>query len=114
MSRVAVTGGRDYADEAWVFTVLDAARQRLGLTVLVHGGASGLDTLADRWAKRRNVPAELYPAKWRQWGKSAEPRRNQQMVESTPDVLIAFKGGRGTDHMKSVARYAGVRVVEVR
>ncbi len=114
MSRVAVTGGRDYADEAWVETVLDAARQRLGLTVLVHGGAPGLDTLADRWAKRRKVPAEVYPAEWRRWGRSAGPRRNQQMVDTAPDVLIAFRGGRGTDNMKSVARYAGVRVIEVR
>lgn len=113
MARIAVTGGRHYANEAFTFAVLDAAKERLSLTVLIHGGASGLDRIAARWAARRNVKTEVFPANWKAWGNAAGPKRNQQMVDSSPDVLIAFPGGRGTDHMKSRARYAGLRVIEV-
>jgi UDP-N-acetylmuramoylalanine-D-glutamate ligase len=55
----------------------------------------------------------IYPAKWDLHGKSAGPIRNQQMLDTGVDLVIAFPGGKGTAHMVSIAKKAGVKVVEI-
>ena len=113
MTRVLVCGGRDYADKARAFKVLDAAVERLGLTDIIHGGASGADDLAGQWAKARSVPSREYPAEWYQ-GKASGPIRNQRILdEGKPDLVLAFKGGRGTQDMVRRAEKAGVRVIKI-
>lgn len=105
---VLVCGGRDFADRDGVFRTLDtinaAANQ---ITLLVHGGAPGADTLAGEWAKDRGIPCRVYPADWKSHGKAAGPKRNQQMLdEAQPQMVLAFPGGRGTADMVRRARTA--------
>lgn len=117
--RVLVCGGRDYGvhaflQEAHLFDVLDEFHRRHSVDMLCTGAAQGADLLAERWAKSRELPYVGYPAQWLTCGKAAGPIRNQQMLdEFKPDYVIAFPGGRGTAHMVSIARKAGVPVLEV-
>jgi hypothetical protein len=113
MIRIAVTGGRDYADEAAVFKVLDRVRELHGQFVLVHGAARGADALADKWARARGVDVERHPADWTK-GRSAGPARNATMASSGLDLLVAFPGGRGTADMVQRCRNRGVGVVYAR
>lgn len=57
--------------------------------------------------------AETHRADWATYGDSAGPRRNQEMVDSGLDLLIAFPGGMGTADMVRRAKAAGVPVEEV-
>ena len=42
---------------------------------------------------------------------AAGPKRNQQMLdEAKPDMVVAFPGGKGTAHMRQIAKAAGVPV----
>ena len=111
--RVLVCGGRHYKDEitmAWALRPFES-----DATLIIHGGATGADSLADEWAHDYNIPVECYEADWKRWGNSAGPIRNQQMIdEGKPDLVIAFPGGRGTADMVRRAREAGIRVEEVR
>lgn len=107
---ILVCGGRNYKDEEYVFRVLNAISNP---TLIVHGGCSGADLLADKWAKANNVPVKAYPADW-SVGKAAGPIRNQQMLdEEKPDMVVAFPGGNGTRDMINKARKANVAVAEV-
>jgi hypothetical protein len=36
------------------------------------------------------------------------------LAEGKPDLVVGFPGGRGTAHMCSIARAAGVEVIEIR
>ena len=82
---------------------------------IIHGGATGADTLAGVAAEWFNWKCEVYPADWKTHGKKAGILRNIQMLEeSKPDLVIAFPGGRGTAHMVKIAREAGVEVIEVK
>lgn len=109
--RVLVCGGRAYRDEASVFYALDRFHQRHPITVLIHGGARGADSLAHAWATSKQVPVEVYPADWKRYGKAAGYRRNTQMLtEGKPRVVIAFPGGRGTADMVKQAAGADVTV----
>lgn len=112
---VLVCGGRDYDDEARLFSILDVAHAANPIKLLVHGGASGADDLAGRWARHAGVPWKGYPAYWRSEGKAAGPKRNQRMLdEAQPDLVIAFPGGAGTADMIKRAEAAYVPVVRVR
>ncbi len=111
--RVLVCGGRDYADEAAVFAVLDLLHAERPISVLIHGAARGADTLAASWARRRGIQGQAFPANWRKHGKAAGPVRNAQMLEEgQPVLVVAFPGGRGTADMVAQAWWAGVEVRE--
>lgn len=112
--RVLVTGGRDEKSRDYVWRGLDRAHAGRGITAVAHGGASGVDTLAGEWAKRRAIPCVVYAAKWKEYGLKAGPIRNEYMLENfRPDYVIAFAGGKGTAHMVRCAERAGVKVVRV-
>ncbi len=87
---------------------------RDGLHVIVHGAASGVDTIAaqvgDDW---EDCEARAFPADWDQYGKSAGPIRNQQMLdENDVDLVLAFpiKTSRGTWDMVERAVKARIAV----
>lgn len=103
---VLVTGGRDYADQACVWHMLDVftyGPRSLGQDVVLMHGACGLDDkdysleqqlsgapsptplrgtdgLADSWARSRGVRVYMYPAAWSAGGRGAGPSRNRNMV----------------------------------
>lgn len=110
---VLVCGGRNFGNRWWLYTALDALHDWKPIDVLIHGDARGADHLAGEWARDRKVPCRRYPADWEKHGKSAGPRRNQQMLdEGRPDLVMAFPGGAGTRDMVTRAKRAGIRVDE--
>jgi len=77
--------------------------------------AQGADMFAHNWAEVVGIPIEEYPANWKEFGKSAGAIRNQQMLkEGKPNLVIAFPGGRGTEHMIEISKKAKVKVEQVR
>lgn len=119
MSIVIVTGSRKYTNGKRVNQILDAAVERLGMTLLIQGGAKGLDTLAWKWADKRGFPSRRFPADWNAHGNNAGPIRNAEMAEfalNYPDpdkICIAFPGGDGTADMIIAAWSRGIRIIEI-
>jgi len=114
--RIGVAGGRyfdDYTKVVNAFRLLDVTATDPYGPVLVHGAAQGADSLADAIAASFGWSRERHPADWNRYGKAAGPIRNQEMVDSGLDVLIAFPGGRGTEDMVTRAKAAGVLVLRV-
>lgn len=108
MSRILVCGGRDFADYKLLKETLDAIGD---IRHIIHGGASGADTLAGRYGSEMGINISRYDALWDQHGRSAGPIRNARMLrEGKPDMVIAFPGGRGTANMIQQAEEAGVPV----
>lgn len=68
--------------------------------IIVSGGATGADTLAQIYGELNNHPVEVYQAKWDTFGKSAGMRRNADMAANS-DHCIAFWDGvsKGTADM---------------
>lgn len=112
MTRAIVCGGRDYRNFDRVVQIMDAAITRLNLSCVIHGNADGADKMAGFWAAARGLDVEPYPADWSK-GKSAGPARNALMLTKSPDMVIAFPGGRGTADMVRQAEKAGVRVIRI-
>lgn len=81
--------------------------------IIISGAAKGADTQAAAWARVHNVTLEEYPADWKQYGRSAGPIRNKQMlVEGKPDMVLAFsndfEGSKGTKNLVEQAKKAGI------
>ena len=115
---ILVTGGRDYADREKVASTLN----QLSPAVVFHGGATGADTLAAEWAKANRVPQRILMAPWTFFKGGAGPRRNGWLLEyadlfartmSSPLVVVAFPGGRGTADMVRRALRGGQDVMKV-
>lgn len=109
--RIAVTGGRYYADASIVELALERFDAR---DELAHGACSGADSIAAEYARRRGWKVTEFRANWRPNGsldRSAGPRRNRRLLdEFKPELLIAFPGGRGTTNMIKLAKKAGIPV----
>lgn len=57
--------------------------------IIIHGGATGVDTTVHRLAGKMGFKIECYFADW-SLGKKAGPLRNQKMIDSKPDVVYAI------------------------
>lgn len=108
-----VCGGRLFDDELRVCNALDEIEQDLGVELIVyHGGATGADSAAGRWAKARGRELHVVRAKWAVFGRAAGRIRNEKMLKlAKPQLVVAFPGGVGTAHMEAIARAAGVEVI---
>lgn len=110
--RVVVTGGRDYQDYDYVRELMLALSEKGGPLEIAHGGAGGADSLAEEVAHVFGWPVKCYPANWRQFGPAAGPIRNRQMlVDFSPELVVAFPGGRGTEHCVKTATGLGIAVL---
>lgn len=114
--RIVVTGGRDYANGAQLFGVLDQLHASVTIAELAHGACpyGGADILAEDWAKSREIAYRGYPAPFKTIGKAAGPSRNRLMLmQFKPDRVVAFPGGRGTANCISWAHIADIFVMQI-
>lgn len=113
--RILVCGGREYANKERVFKILDAAVRAMAdrHITIIHGAATGADSLAELWAEERQVKSKAFPADWTAYGTRAGYMRNKQMLdEGKPHAVIAFPGGPGTRMMVGLAKRYGVPTKE--
>jgi hypothetical protein len=111
--RVLICGGRNFDDWPFIVHVLDRMHARQPITTLIEGGGTGADEFARRWARTRGIKVATYPADWERYPGRAGLIRNAQMLrEGRPELVIAFKGGRVTAHMITIASAALVPVLK--
>lgn len=114
--RVVVCGGRDFDDKIAVDLALNELLYEVPVDTLrvIQGGASGADALVRQWCVKHEVEYINVPADWKTHGRAAGPIRNQKMLDTyTPELCIAFPGGRGTTDMVKRCLVANVPVRSV-
>jgi hypothetical protein len=78
--------------------------------VVLHGKARGIDIWADALAWERGLDVEGWAADWATHGKAAGILRSNAMLDSKPDLVLAFWNGfsKGTLHTITEARKRGI------
>lgn len=72
---------------------------------VLSGCAMGADEAGATWAHNHGVVVREFPAQWDTHGKSAGPRRNEQMVREADAILTLWNGvSRGTQDVMRRAR----------
>jgi len=99
--KVGIAGCRKFTDydtfleymRKWESDVLKDDR----ISEFVSGGAKGVDALAERYAKEKNIPIKVFRPDWNKYGNRAGPLRNIDIVNAS-DYIVAFpsKCSRGT------------------
>lgn len=103
--RIAIVGSRDYENlEAVRQFVFEQERD----TVIISGGAAGVDSMAVNTARYYRMPYEVYPANWSRHGRAAGAIRNREIIAKA-DEIVAFWDGksRGTKITIDMAKDAG-------
>jgi hypothetical protein len=114
--RLIVSGGRAVTDVDLVQSGLSEHIAQLAsvgnrVTMIIHGMASGVDTIAGNYGRDHNLRIVEFPADWERYGRAAGPIRNKEMIEYG-DELLAFWDGKskGTGGTIKLARRAGIPV----
>lgn len=109
--RMLFTGSRHCNDfeliKNAVLTYLESKEwgcAKLDSAVFVHGGAAGADSLVSALAAELDVTENIYAADWDKHGRAAGPIRNQDMVNSRPEVCFAFPGPQSSGTWDCIRR----------
>lgn len=107
--KTIIAGGRTITDYSLVLSAL--GESGFQPTEIVSGMASGVDTLAIRYAIEQDLPLKEFPADWTTHKRAAGPIRNRQMAEYA-DALVAIWDGesKGTKNMIETATKLGLKV----
>lgn len=108
---IAITGGSDYQDHRRIWDALDKALAKYPNIVLLHGGtATGVDHIADCWARNRTVTAIAFKPDWNRHHKAAPFKRNDRLLEQMPVGILAFPGTGISANLADKARKMGIPV----
>lgn len=112
--RILICGDRNYTNYQFIYEYLAGCSLCKADTV-IHGDCRGADRLGGIAGEALGAKIEACPAQWAKYGKSAGPIRNAKMLsDGNPDIVLAFhediEKSRGTKHMMTIARKAGVPV----
>jgi NADPH:quinone reductase-like Zn-dependent oxidoreductase len=102
--RVAIVGSRDFTALNMVVEYVNSLPND---TVVISGGAIGVDRAAEQAAKARGLKVVIYFADWNLHGKAAGQIRNKTIVNDC-DTMVAFwdgvsTGTKGSIHLASKA-----------
>ena len=106
--KVAIVGSRGYSAPT---KVVKYVRLLPRDTVVISGGAAGVDTWAEAAALFHGLETIVFPAQWDRHGRAAGMMRNSDIV-GVADRLVAFWDGvsRGTEDSINQARARGIPV----
>lgn len=102
--KVAIIGSRSYHCLDQVLEFVNKLKEG---TVVVSGGANGVDKVAEAAAKARGLKTLIFLPDWDKYGNRAGLERNKLIIDAA-DGVIAFwdEVSRGTVHSMSLARLA--------
>lgn len=103
--KIAIVGSRGYSDLSRVREYVKALPWG---SVVVSGGARGVDSAAEQAAKEAGLEVLIFLPDWNKHGKKAGFLRNIDIVNAA-DKVVAFwdKVSRGTKHSMDLATKAG-------
>lgn len=78
-------------------------------TVVVSGGAEGVDNAAERAARACGLEVIVFRADWKAHGRQAEPMRDAEIVAHA-DRFVAFWDGRSQGTLNTIVQALGANV----
>lgn len=98
-----MAGSRSITDYEVVKTAIELSE--FDISLLIAGGARGVDTVAVKYALRTKIPFKIYEADWGVYGKSAGYKRNELMAENADACIVIWDGvSKGSEHMLNIAK----------
>ena len=112
MFRIIISGSRNFNDYELLKSTMNHLLSKIEeQIVVISGRCRGTDTLGERYAQEKGYQIDYFPAEWSKFGRSAGPRRNEQMARNA-NALVAFWDGvsPGTKNMIALAKRYGLKI----
>ncbi len=102
--KTAIVGSRNIEN----YDLLKQATKGLKITMVISGGANGVDKMAERYAQENDLPLTVLPANWATYGKQAGMIRNHEIVKQADQIIAIWDGqSKGTATTINMAKKAG-------
>jgi hypothetical protein len=88
--KTIIAGSRNIVEYQALLDAIEASG--FEITEVVSGGARGVDSLGERYAKEKGISLKIFPADWESHGRKAGIMRNTEMAHYA-DALIAVWDG---------------------
>lgn len=99
--KLAIVGSRNFNDYHKFKREINSLRNSYLITKILSGCAKGADTFAEIYATENNLQFEKYTANWKEFQKSAGPKRNE-LIANDCDTLIAFWDGKSKGTLDTI------------
>lgn len=100
--KIAIVGSREFPR---LDLVSDYVQALPTSTVVVSGGATGVDTVAENSARKKGLEVVIFRPEWKKYGRAAGFLRNYKVVEEAEKVIAFWdERSRGTQHVIAAAR----------
>ncbi len=79
-----------------------------GVTEIVSGGATGVDTLAREFANRKGLPFTEFLPRYNRYGRAAPIKRNEEIAKYADEALALWDGkSKGTAYTVDLFKKLG-------
>ena len=83
-----------------------------GVTMIITGGAEGIDTLAEKYADEHRISKLVLRPRYDAYGRHAPLIRNEKMADLCDMALIIWDGhSRGTKHTINYVNKIGKKII---
>jgi len=112
MTSLGIVGYRSYDNYQEFCNIIDNwIQNNSNINQIISGGATGVDSLAEKYAKEHDIPFVVYPADWKKYGNKAGPLRNQLIIDASTHLLaLPSRKSRGTFDSINKAKQKGIPV----
>lgn len=98
--KIAIVGSRSISDEKLVIEFILACHEfDTEYDKIISGGARGVDTIVENFAKKYNIKTKIFKPQWDKYGKQAGFIRNADIVNACDKCICIWDGeSKGTEH----------------
>lgn len=114
--RLAIIGSRSLNSDS-INSIISQVinKSKTPITEIISGGAAGVDTVAEQYAKLNNIKLKVFKPKYNEHGKAATFIRNDEIVKNSDGVLAIWDGqSKGTQYTINKAKKENKKVMIVK
>jgi len=98
--KIVIAGSRTITDMKFLLEAIKLSGYKITFSdEIVSGGARGVDTLAEIYAKDKCIPVKIFKPDWNKYGKSAGVIRNYEMAKYCDIAIVIHNGSNGSLNM---------------
>lgn len=91
--KIAIVGSRTISDTELVIKfILECHEFDLEYDTIISGGARGVDTIAENFAKRYKIKTKIFKPQWDKYGKQASFIRNADIIGNCDKCICIWDG----------------------
>lgn len=109
---ISVVGSRTISDYCLIESTILETLELGDIDLVVSGGAAGVDSLGELFAKKYDIKTKIFYPDWEKFGRAAGMIRNKDIIINS-DVVFAFWDGKskGTKSSIDIAKKENKRCI---